>query len=107
MTVVTSGSAVPIVSRSPLATPNMAAATQRRRVLTNEIALATMRAMGSGHSLRDGRVAAVDASRGAAMLLVFLAHFADTYYLYMPVSDQRHRAVGLLTRIASPAFVWL
>lgn len=51
----------------------------------------------------DGRIGPVDAARGVAMLVVFLAHFADAFYGPHP----RHHLFIMITRMASPAFVWL
>jgi uncharacterized membrane protein len=49
------------------------------------------------------RIETIDAARGTAMLVVFLAHFADAYYAAHP----RHQLFILVTRVASPAFIFL
>ena len=54
---------------------------------------------------RDGRILTIDGARGVAMILVFVAHFSDAYYgLSSPV---RHGLLTFVTRVASPAFVWI
>src|SRR4051812_34879129 len=54
---------------------------------------------------RGRRLETVDGARGAAMLAVFLAHFCGAYEEVLSAS--RFRSIGLVTRIASPAFIWL
>src|SRR5262245_25803181 len=62
--------------------------------------------MSSDDAAGEGRrIETIDAARGVAMLVVFLAHFSDTSFLRD--SQARHRLFALVTRIASPAFVWL
>lgn len=49
-----------------------------------------------------GRIQAIDATRGVAMLFVFLAHFAETYLRKNQVSV---RWVHAITQVASPTFM--
>src|SRR4051794_22299729 len=51
------------------------------------------------------RIGTIDGARGVAMMLVFVAHFCDAYFgLSSPV---RHGLLSFVTRVASPAFVWI
>jgi uncharacterized membrane protein len=52
-----------------------------------------------------GRIDLIDVARGAAMLLVFLSHFVEALYSHLP--GPRPQAFRLVTRIATPAFVWI
>src|SRR5437764_6026228 len=53
-------------------------------------------------SIRRERIDVIDGARGVSMLLVFLAHFVETYF---QASPERTHAFRVVTRIASPAFV--
>ncbi len=53
-----------------------------------------------------GRLIAVDAARGLAMLLVFLAHFLDAYLRPLGGEpEQLRQKLHLVTRLASPSFM--
>jgi uncharacterized membrane protein len=52
-----------------------------------------------------GRIDIIDVARGTAMLLVFVSHFADALFgTYAPAGTT---TIQLLTRIATPSFVWI
>ncbi|NMO22327.1 DUF1624 domain-containing protein [Pyxidicoccus fallax] len=60
------------------------------------------------HSARggDGRLVAVDAARGLAMLLVFLAHFLDAYLRPLGgAAEALRQKLQMVTRLASPSFM--
>lgn len=54
----------------------------------------------------DRRLGAVDAARGAAMLLVCLSHFADAYVELFGYGSTYER-LDLVVMIASPPFMLL
>lgn len=54
----------------------------------------------------DGRLRAVDAARGLAMLLVFLAHFVDAYLRPLGgEAEALRQKLHMVTRLASPSFM--
>jgi uncharacterized membrane protein len=49
------------------------------------------------------RIELIDVARGAGMLLVFLSHFLESYYLSFP--EPRPQLYKIFTRISTPAFM--
>jgi uncharacterized membrane protein len=52
-----------------------------------------------------GRIEIIDGARGTAMLLVFVSHFVEAFFRRLPHA-QADRLL-LVTRIATPAFIWI